>query len=294
MAVKRSAVPVSVVWVVFTVASISHSVLPSVQAAHFLPEHALGGSFAESHPELVPTTSASSTAYTLDVPLNHFNKKDTRTFPDHYYIDDSCWDRKKGPIFVEMGGEGPCGGAHCSAVHQHFGAMAVSVEHRFYGQSIPFNNRNVSMLQYLSVEQNLADTAEIIQYIMRNRSLSPEDHTVIVFGGSYSGATSAWFRMTYPNIAHASISSSGVVNAIVNFTGFDEQVAEAIELPQPGCAAALKQHVQILESYFDKGEKAKVKKRFGAGNLVGTQLGDPDFWYMVADAGESFHWFVGS
>lgn len=115
------------------------------------------------------------------------------------------------------------------------------------------------------------------------RSLTKNKHKVITFGGSYSGGTSAWFRMAYPEISTASISSSGVVNAIVNFTSFDAQVAEAIDLPTAGCAEKLAQHVQVLEEYFSKGDKNKVKRRFGAENLVDTQMGDADFWYMVAD-----------
>ena len=55
-----------------------------------------------------------------------------------------------------------------------------------------------------------------------------------------SGATAAFFREKYPNVTHAASSSSGVVNAILNFTGFDEQVELAIEKPVPGCAAKLK------------------------------------------------------
>ena len=40
----------------------------------------------------------------------------------------------------------------------------VFVEHRFYGQSLPFGNASFSndALQYLSIEQALADYAEVI------------------------------------------------------------------------------------------------------------------------------------
>ena len=81
---------------------------------------------------------------------------------------------------------------------QAHSALAVSVEHRFYGASIPFNNRSVAMLKYLTVEQNLADTAAVVlhlqQSIMAEQS-STAKRPVINFGGSYSGATSAWFRL---------------------------------------------------------------------------------------------------
>ena len=76
----------------------------------------------------------------------------------------------------------------------------------------------------------------------------------------------------------------GVVNAVFNFTGFDEIVSKAIDLPKPGCAKRLADHVGALQTYFDHNDSQKVKERFGAQNLIGTPLGDPDFWYMAADA----------
>ena len=255
-----------------------------IQGLRHLPERARGGSVAALHPELLPNSfPTTSRGYSLSVPLDHFNQSDHRHFEDHFFVDDSCFNELNGPVFVEMGGEGPTTGAACTETHRQYGALAVYIEHRFYGNSIPYNDRNVSMLRFLTVEQNLADTADIINFVFKNWSLHHDNHTVVTFGGSYSGATAAWFRMAYPNVTHASISSSGVVNAIVNFTEFDQQVAEAIDLPKAGCAARLQQHVQILENYFAKGEQKKVKARFSASNLIGTKYGDSDFWYMVAD-----------
>lgn len=46
-----------------------------------------------------------------------------------------------------------------------------------------------------------------------------------------AGATAAWFREKYPNVTHAAFSSSGVVHAILEMTGFDEAVAAAIAIP---------------------------------------------------------------
>jgi len=45
-----------------------------------------------------------------------------------------------------------------------------------------------------------------------------------IFGGSYSGALSAWFRLKFPHLTCGSLASSAVVLAVYNFTEFDQQV----------------------------------------------------------------------
>lgn len=47
-----------------------------------------------------------------------------------------------------------------------------------------------------------------------------------VFGVSYPGALSAWFRLKFPHLTCGSLASSAVVLAVYDFTEFDQQVKE--------------------------------------------------------------------
>ncbi|CAK9154801.1 unnamed protein product [Ilex paraguariensis] len=49
-----------------------------------------------------------------------------------------------------------------------------------------------------------------------------------VFGVSYPGALSAWFRLKFPHLTCGSFASSAVVLAVYNFTEFDQQVRRRI------------------------------------------------------------------
>ena len=77
-----------------------------------------------------------------------------------------------------------------------------SVQHRFYGESLPFGNRSydsAEKLGYLTSTQALADYAILIGSLKQN--LSAVDSPVVVFGGSYGGSKSIG-QMTSPLTAH--------------------------------------------------------------------------------------------
>jgi hypothetical protein len=98
----------------------------------------------------------------------------------------------------------------------------VALEHRFYGKSVPKDDLSTPNLRFLTVEQALMDMKEFIEQYQQ--LLPTSKNPWIAVGGSYPGALSAWFRITYPNTTIASLSSSGVVNPVYNFWAFDEQV----------------------------------------------------------------------
>ena len=224
------------------------------------------------------------------------------------------------PIFVNMGGEGTTGGAYCSTSARRHGALCVSVEHRFYvcgsapnhrpaphsnpspsppasaphqsphprlpyaqGESIPASG-GVSDANYfrgLKVEWNLADTKAVVQELQAQYpTASHAKRPVIAFGGSYSGATCAWFRQSHPDVVDACVSSSGVVNAILDFPQFDEHVSGAIGTT---CANAMSAAYAAVDRAFVAGQGNRIKILFNASNLIGTTMGDSDFMFAIAD-----------
>ena len=251
-----------------------------------LPERARHGALGArfNAPPTVASPSASEALY-LTVPLD-YAKPDGDHFKVRYFVDASAFDAASGdaPIFVSMGGEGTTSGAHCSSLAQRHRALCVSVEHRFYGESLPSTGAtDANYWAGLAVEANLADTAGVVAALQARyppADASASRRSVVAFGGSYSGATCAWFRQSYPHVVDGCVSSSGVVNAILDFPQFDEHVAAAIG---PDCAAALSAAYAAVDRAFDAGRGAALKKQFNASNLVGTTMGDSDFMYAIAD-----------
>jgi hypothetical protein len=74
-------------------------------------------------------------------------------------------------------------------------ALLITLEHRYYGASQPFDTWATANLQYLTSEQALADTAWFIDSM--NKQFVADNGTKpewIVIGGSYPGALAAWFK----------------------------------------------------------------------------------------------------
>lgn len=219
-------------------------------------------------------------AYLFTQKLDHFDSKETRTFQQRYYVNDGYWDLS-GPVFLYINGEGPVYGPPASSnsevveLAQRYKGLIVTLEHRYYGKSSPFPSITTANLQYLNSKQALADLAYFITTYTKNIT----NAKIFTVGGSYSGALSAWFRLKYPNVTQGSVSSSGVVNAILDFTAFDEQVAESAG---EDCANALRAVTALAEKAVSQGDaaKAQLKELFRASTLVD----DGDFFYFLADS----------
>ncbi|XP_074318272.1 uncharacterized protein LOC141655072 [Silene latifolia] len=142
-------------------------------------------------------------------------------FQQKLVIDFSYWDGKNAnvPILVCLGGEAPIeywldGIGIIDKAAPQFRALVVYIEHRFYGQSIPFGSLDNAfssdeIRDCLTTEQALADFAEVIKFVKRN--ITKHDSPTIVIGGSYSGMLAAWFRLKYPHFAIGALASSAPI-----------------------------------------------------------------------------------
>ncbi|KAM2644490.1 hypothetical protein EV1_018152 [Malus domestica] len=225
----------------------------------------------------------------FDQTLDHFSPYDSRKFPQRYYEFLDYFRTPDGPIFLRICGEAACSGIandYLSVLAKKFGAAVVSPEHRYYGKSSPFKSHTTENLRYLSSKQALFDLAIFREFYQASpiceNSLNVKlnktkgENPWFVFGVSYAGALSAWFRVKFPHLTCGSVASSAVVGAVYYFTEFDQQVGESAG---PQCKAALQETNRLVEQRLATNRKA-VKASFGA-----TQLDiDDDFMYFLADA----------
>lgn len=136
---------------------------------------------------------------------------------------------------------------HCNDMVElapRVGALMLAVEHRYYGDSMPVEGASYKNLKWLSSQQALADLATFHGQIMVNYSLTSSNKWV-AFGGSYPGMMAGFFRLKYPHLVHAAVSSSSPWLAKLDMNEYQDVVGDSLTVQGGGVggSAACKQVV---------------------------------------------------
>lgn len=147
--------------------------------------------------------------------------------------------------------------------------IAVVLEHRYYGASIPTEDFSTESLRFLTTEQALADVAYFAQNIvypgLEDKSLTSEYVPYIAYGGSYAGAMVAFLRLTYPDVFFGALASSAVTEAIVDYWQYWEPIRQ--NAPQ-NCVRTIEKLTGVLDSLVSNTTAIKdLETLFGLEDL---------------------------
>jgi hypothetical protein len=174
---------------------------------------------------------------TIELPVDHFNPQDARTFENRYWMNDTFYE-KGGPVFLYDAGEAtvPIGQAQqlnsdnviFTAVElaKRYHGIALVWEHRFYGETFTLNSttglaaEGHNAYKYLNNEQALEDVVYFATHFQppghgRN-TLTSDSIPWVWIGGSYPGIRAAIIRQRNPDVFFASWSSSGPLKTQVD------------------------------------------------------------------------------
>ena len=201
-------------------------------------------------------------------------------FKQRYYVDDSYATDKNSPVFFYICGEAACSQYALNGAIRYYAkqyhARLIALEHRYYGQSQPFNDLSAEHLQYLTIENALADLAHFQNTITNDKGWTGK---WVSFGGSYPGSLSAYYRTKYPNLVVGAIASSAPVRAQEAYPEYDQHVTK---VAGPHCAELIRQVIQQMEqAQANQHDFYKIKHLFRAKDIIN----DVDFLYLVADIG---------
>ncbi|XP_010047139.2 lysosomal Pro-X carboxypeptidase [Eucalyptus grandis] len=205
--------------------------------------------------------------------LDHFtyNPKSYIIFYQKYLINSQFW-HHGAPIFVYTGNEGniewfAANTGFLLDIAPKFRALLVFIEHRYYGESLPFGKDSYNSAEtvgYLNSQQALADYAVLIRSLKQN--LSSEASPVVVFGGSYGGMLAAWFRLKYPHVAIGALASSAPIlhfDDIIPQTSFYDAVSQDFKSVSLNCYQVIKGSWAELAAFSSRGQGlAELSKNF--------------------------------
>ncbi|XP_066377050.1 uncharacterized protein [Miscanthus floridulus] len=205
------------------------------------------------------------TAHYFAQELDHFTftPNASMVFRQKYLLNDTFWRRPSGgndagagPLFVYTGNEGDIEWFATNTgfmfdIAPKFGALLVFIEHRYYGESLPFGDDSYNSAKtegYLTSTQALADFAILITSLKRN--LSAETAPVVVFGGSYGGMLASWFRLKYPHVAIGALASSAPIlqfDYITPWSSFSDAVSQDYKSESLNCFSVIKATWDVLD-----------------------------------------------
>ncbi|EAR93700.2 serine carboxypeptidase S28 family protein (macronuclear) [Tetrahymena thermophila SB210] len=218
---------------------------------------------------------------------DHFNITNNRTWSQRYWVLDQYYNPQNGSVLLYICGEYTCPGIPEERqfpilLAQKFSSLVLVLEHRFYGNSMPFGDQSMKQhnLYLLNVDQALADLAYFITYVKDHHLHGVQNHIPwLTIGGSYPGAMSAWFRYKYPHLTVGALASSAVVNAILDYYQMDQQVILSALRSGEKCAQSIHDLNIYVQNLLQNPTSAyEIKKQFNA-----EHLNNGEFLYFYTD-----------
>ncbi|KAI1265567.1 serine carboxypeptidase S28 [Xylariaceae sp. FL1019] len=218
---------------------------------------------------------------TFTQPIDHKNSKEG-TFEQRYWWNAEYYE-EGGPVFLFNGGESDASDlvgyvdnyTLPGLFAQEFKGIAIVIEHRYFGESVPYDTLTAETLQYLTLPQSIKDMtnfASTIDLPFCEGNCNTNDNPWVLMGGSYSGALTAWTQQIEPGTFTAYHASSAVVEAIYDFNTYYQAVTDA--MPK-NCSADVKAVIKYVDGVLcseDKEDINTLKTRFGL-----SALNDADF-----------------
>ncbi|KAI5283929.1 Thymus-specific serine protease, partial [Ascosphaera atra] len=185
------------------------------------------------------------------------------TFPQRYWYSSEHWAGPGAPVVITTPGEQSAETFWTFATNKSLtGVMAQNVrgatvvlEHRYWGESLPFDQLTEESFKYLTIENAIQDFVHFAKTVQlpfdKNHSSNAQHAPWVLSGGSYSGSLAAYTARKEPGTFWAYHATSAPVQAIYNFWQFLEPIMEG--MPQ-NCSSDLNAMWNYVDGLYFSGK----------------------------------------
>lgn len=267
---------------------LTQALLPSPQLPKYLSKR-----------EAASLNGSDYSAYTIEIPVDHYNPSDTRTFSNRYWTNSQYY-KNGGPVFYFDAGEQntaplipyflyeAAGPSSLMTLARRFNGLAVIFEHRFYGSSetegsypYPMNSSGMpdagyEAYQYLTTEQALQDPVYFAHHFQPPglesywSLLNPSYTPWIWLGGSYPGIRGAQMRVRNPDTFYATWASSAPTEARVNMWTYYAQAERSMTRNCSADYTAVTNHVDGILANGSRAVQNELKTQLWTAVQSGT------------------------
>ncbi|OTB00961.1 hypothetical protein M426DRAFT_266744 [Hypoxylon sp. CI-4A] len=211
--------------------------------------------------------------------IDHDNP-DFGTFDQTYWYDATYWKGPGSPVVLFTPGETAATGYASyltdrglpGMIAKEVGGAVVIIEHRYWGNSTPFETQSTENLQYLTLDQAIADFVHFARTVRlpfdSNGTSNAPKAPWIWSGGSYSGALGAWIESLAPGTFWATHASSAPVQAIYDYWEYFDPVQQGMPKNCSEDYSAIIDYVDSVFTYGTQEEQADLKELFGLQDLA--------------------------
>ncbi|SMR61681.1 unnamed protein product [Zymoseptoria tritici ST99CH_3D1] len=203
------------------------------------------------------------------------------TFQQKYYYQAASWKGPGSPIILFASGENNASDTSGLIVSEfgtygvlaeQIGAAAIALEHRYYGDSSPFEALTTENLQYLTVKNVIKDLTYFAQnvdlpFVTPTGSSTAKDVPWVLVGGSYTGAIAAWTAVVDPGTFWTYYASSPLTEVINDFWQYYVPIQHGMPQNCSKDASALIDHMDDILLRGSKEDITALKARFNFESL---------------------------
>lgn len=207
--------------------------------------------------------------------LDHFRPQNQERVDFTYHVNANFYNPEGGPLYIYLKDYRDYSTRWIEDglmvdIADDTGAAVLTFDYRYFGVNRPTDTASFEDLEFLSVEQILADVADFARFVRQyigNGRYAP----IVLWGSGFGGVLSVWARSRYPHLIDGAWSSSGHVQPELASFGPYDIFEYTFMIPDDGyCRALIRNAYDIIAYLVIAGEGEYLSQRMNLCHPVAT------------------------